>query len=139
VRFIPQASLNFESLIKKISPLLPLRSVPLGSNGKVSLHRYWGCGGLGIARLPLPLSASSGTFVGMDSVLLANEALKLPAWERAQIIDTLWRSLDPAEQASIDQAWLVESRDRLQAYREGQLKTIEGEEALREIEAGLRP
>jgi len=78
-------------------------------------------------------------FGDMDSVLLANEALKLPAWERAQIIDALWRSLDPAEQASIDQAWLAESRDRLRAYREGNLRAVDGEEALREIEAGLRP
>ena len=75
----------------------------------------------------------------MDSVLLANEALKLTALERAQIIDALWRSLDPAEQASIDQAWLVESRDRHRAYREGELKALDGEEALREIETGLRP
>jgi len=82
---------------------------------------------------------ASVTFESMDSVLLANEALKLPAWERAQIIDALWRSLDPAEQASIDQAWLVESRDRLRAYREGKLKALDGEESLREIETGLRP
>jgi hypothetical protein len=46
-------------------------------------------------------------------VLLANEALKLSAWERAQIIDALWRSPDPVEQASIDQAWLAESHGRL--------------------------
>jgi putative addiction module component (TIGR02574 family) len=75
----------------------------------------------------------------MDSMLLANEALKLPAWERAQITDALWRSLDPAEQASIDQAWLVESRDRLRAYREGKLKALDGKQALREIETGLQP
>jgi len=75
----------------------------------------------------------------MDSVILANEALKLPPVERAQIIDALWSSLDPAEQASIDQAWLVESRDRLRAYREGKLKALDGEESLREIETGLRP
>jgi putative addiction module component (TIGR02574 family) len=75
----------------------------------------------------------------MDSVILANEALKLPAWERARIIDVLWRSLDPAEQASLDQAWLTESHDRLQAYREGKLKALEGEETLRAIKAGLRP
>ena len=74
----------------------------------------------------------------MDSVLLANEALKLPAWERAQIIDALWRSLDPADQPSIDQAWLAESHDRLRAYREGKLKAVDGEEALRGIETGLR-
>ena len=75
----------------------------------------------------------------MDSVLLANEALKLPAWERAQIIDALCRGLDSAEQASIDQAWLLESFDRLRAYREGKLKALDGEQALREIETGLQP
>jgi putative addiction module component (TIGR02574 family) len=72
-------------------------------------------------------------------VILATEALKLPALERAQIIDALWRSLDPAEQTSIDQDWLAESRDRLDAYRKGKLNPLEGEETLREIEAGLRP
>ena len=74
----------------------------------------------------------------MDSAILASEALKLPAWERAQIIDALWRSLDPAEQASIDQTWLTESRDRLRAYEEGKLKAMDGEETLRDIETGLR-
>jgi len=74
----------------------------------------------------------------MDSVILANEALKLPALERAQIIDALWRSLDPVEQASVDQAWLAESRDRLQAYREGKLKDLDGETTLQQIESGLR-
>ena len=74
----------------------------------------------------------------MDSVILANEALKLPPSERAQIIDALWRSLDTAEQASIDQAWLRESHDRLEAHRAGRLEAVDGEQALREIEAGLR-
>ncbi|HWH68962.1 MAG TPA: addiction module protein [Candidatus Sulfotelmatobacter sp.] len=73
----------------------------------------------------------------MDSVILTNEALKLPAWERAQIIDTLWRSLDPVDQAAIDQSWLAESRQRLQAYRKGKLKALDGEKTLDAIEAGL--
>ncbi|MEI6391427.1 MAG: addiction module protein [Verrucomicrobiota bacterium] len=73
----------------------------------------------------------------MDNVILANEALKLPAWERAQLIDALWHSLDPAEQPSIDQAWLAESRDRLEAHRQGKLKTLDGEEALRGSLTGL--
>ena len=72
-------------------------------------------------------------------MILANEALKLPAWERAQIIDALWRSLDPAEQLSIDKAWLSEARERLQAYRDGKTNSVDGEQALREIEGGLRP
>ena len=87
----------------------------------------------------LLLAMSSVTFQRMDSVILASEALKLPAWERAQIIDALWRSLDPAEQASIDQAWLSESRDRLRAYQEGKLMAMDGEETLRDIETRLRP
>jgi putative addiction module component (TIGR02574 family) len=74
----------------------------------------------------------------MDSVLLTSEALKLPPWERAQIIDTLWRSLDPAEQSSIDHAWLAESRDRLKAYREGHLNALGGEQTLHDIEGDLR-
>ena len=37
----------------------------------------------------------------MDSALLAKEALKLSAVERAQIIDLLWQSLDPAEQSAV--------------------------------------
>jgi putative addiction module component (TIGR02574 family) len=74
----------------------------------------------------------------MDSAILANEALKLPPQERAQIIDALWNSLDPAEQDTIDRAWLLESQDRLAAFRAGELKTVNGEEALRAIEGDLK-
>jgi putative addiction module component (TIGR02574 family) len=74
----------------------------------------------------------------MDSAILANEALKLTPLERAQIIDALWRSLDPAEQDAVDRAWLVESQDRLAAFRAGQLTAINGEEALRAIEDELK-
>jgi putative addiction module component (TIGR02574 family) len=74
----------------------------------------------------------------MDSAILAKEALKLPPLERAQIIDALWSSLDPAEQDAIDQAWLLESQDRLAAFRAGQVTAINGEEALRAIEDELR-
>ena len=74
----------------------------------------------------------------MDSAILANEALKLPPSERAQIIDALWRSFDPAEQDAIDRAWLLESQDRLAAFRAGQLTAINGEEALRAIEDELK-
>jgi putative addiction module component (TIGR02574 family) len=74
----------------------------------------------------------------MDSAILASEALKLPASERVHIIDALWRSLDPAEQDAIDRAWLSESRDRLAAFRAGQLNALEGEETLQTIEDELR-
>ena len=41
--------------------------------------------------------------------------------------DPAARGVGPAEQTAIDQAWLAESRDRLQAYREGKLKAEDGE------------
>ena len=73
----------------------------------------------------------------MDSMLLREQALKLSAFERAQLIDALWQSLDPAEQAAIDRAWLEEAKDRLQAYRQGEVEAVDGETALAELKAKL--
>jgi putative addiction module component (TIGR02574 family) len=73
----------------------------------------------------------------MDSAILAKEALQLTPFEKAQIIDALWQSLDPAEQESVDRAWLAESRDRLQAFHAGELKALDGEETLRSVTSKL--
>jgi putative addiction module component (TIGR02574 family) len=73
----------------------------------------------------------------MDGAVLEKEVLKLSAVEKAQIIDALWQSLDPAEQKSIDRAWLAESQDRLKAFRAGEIKALEGESALLSIESEL--
>jgi len=73
----------------------------------------------------------------MDSAILTKEALKLSAWERAQVIDALWQSLDPVEQTAVDEAWLAESHDRLHAYREGKIEALDGEAALNFIESQL--
>ena len=73
----------------------------------------------------------------MDSAVLAKEALKLSPLERAQIIDLLYQSLDPAEQEAVDKAWLAESKDRLKAYRKGKLKALDGIQTIRSIEADL--
>jgi putative addiction module component (TIGR02574 family) len=73
----------------------------------------------------------------MNGAVLEKEALKLSAVEKAQIIDALWQSLDPAEQKSIDRAWLAESQDRLKAFRAGDIKALDGEETIRSIAAEL--
>ena len=73
----------------------------------------------------------------MSGTVLEKETLKLSAEEKARMIDALWRSLDPAEQATIDRAWLAESRDRLRAFRAGELKALDGEEAIKSIAAEL--
>ena len=74
----------------------------------------------------------------MSGIILETEALKLSAEEKAHMIDALWRSLDPAEQAAVDRAWLAESRDRLNAFRAGELKSLDGDDALNAIAAELR-
>jgi putative addiction module component (TIGR02574 family) len=74
----------------------------------------------------------------MESAILAKEALQLTPFEKAQIIDALWQSLDPAEQKSIDRAWLAESQNRLRAFRAGELKALDGNEALQSIETELK-
>jgi putative addiction module component (TIGR02574 family) len=74
----------------------------------------------------------------VNRVALEQEALRLSAEEKTQLIDALWRSLDPGEQEAIDRAWLAESRDRLRAFRAGELNALDGDEALRSIEADLK-
>lgn len=73
----------------------------------------------------------------MDSILLQEAALKLSPFERAQLIDALWQSLDPSDQAEIDAAWLEESKNRLTAYRQGEIAAVDGESALADIRTQL--
>jgi putative addiction module component (TIGR02574 family) len=73
----------------------------------------------------------------MDSILLKQEALKLSPYERAQLIDALLESLDPAEQEVIDRAWIEESKDRLKAFRAGDIEAVDGETALTELREKL--
>jgi len=73
----------------------------------------------------------------MDSILLKEEALKLSPFERAQLIDALWQSLDPADQAHVDTAWIEESKDRLRAYHQGEVEAVDGESVLSELKEKL--
>ncbi|MGD1929943.1 MAG: addiction module protein [Leptolyngbyaceae cyanobacterium] len=71
----------------------------------------------------------------MDSIFLTAAALKLSAFERVQLIDVFWQSLDSADQTVIDRAWLEESQDRLSAFHAGEVAAIEGDLALAELPA----
>jgi putative addiction module component (TIGR02574 family) len=73
----------------------------------------------------------------MESEILAKEALQLSPFEKARMIDALWQSLDPAGQESVDRAWLAESQDRLKAFRAGEIKALNGGEAIDSIAAEL--
>jgi putative addiction module component (TIGR02574 family) len=74
----------------------------------------------------------------MDTESVTVEALKLPVAQRTRLIEDLLRSLNPAEQASIDESWLAESRRRYAEFKEGKVVAVDGEKALAEIARELR-
>jgi putative addiction module component (TIGR02574 family) len=69
----------------------------------------------------------------MTITVLQDEALKLPAEERAALIDVLWSSLDSPDQDFIDHAWAEESEGRIQAWHEGSIQSVEGPAAMAEL------
>jgi len=61
---------------------------------------------------------------------ILDQALKLPANDRAALVDTLILSLDKPD-PTLDAQWLKEAEDRLAAYHSGQLDAIDAEEVFR--------
>lgn len=67
----------------------------------------------------------------MSTQELIDEALRLKATERLQLVDVLLRSLDEPD-PEIDRIWAEEAERRLLAYDEGRLAVVPIEEALGE-------
>jgi putative addiction module component (TIGR02574 family) len=65
---------------------------------------------------------------------LLREALELPAFERAALVDRLLTSLDRPDEA-IDKSWRKEIAARLRAYRAGTAATVSSEDILAEYRA----
>jgi hypothetical protein len=63
----------------------------------------------------------------MTTEKLIEEALSLPAEERALIADSLLRSLNTPE-TSMDAQWAETARKRLQELRSGTVQAIPGDE-----------
>lgn len=63
---------------------------------------------------------------------LIEQALGLPANERATFAERLLSSLDP-DLSEIDQLWAKEAEDRLDAYERGEIEAIPAEEVFNEI------
>lgn len=63
---------------------------------------------------------------------LIEQALNLPAEERAAVAERLLTSLEP-ELSSIDLLWAQEAEDRLDSYERGEIKAIPAEEVFNSI------
>jgi putative addiction module component (TIGR02574 family) len=61
-----------------------------------------------------------------------DQALKLSAYDRAALVETLILSLDRPDPA-LDAEWVREAEDRLQAYQSGEIAAEDADEVFREL------
>ncbi len=62
------------------------------------------------------------------------EALRLPANEKALLAEQLLASLDLSSSKSIDEMWARESENRIDAYERGEMKAIPAKEVFEKID-----
>ena len=68
----------------------------------------------------------------MNTKQLIDEAVLLPVEERALVVDTLLRSLNPPE-SEVDKKWTQEAQRRLAELRSGRIKAIPGEDVFAQV------
>ena len=69
---------------------------------------------------------------------IKNEALALPAEERAKLIDLLWDSLSAPEIKERETAWATESERRIDAFDVGKLGARDAREVLADLRNSLK-
>ena len=74
----------------------------------------------------------------MNLTSIQEEITRLSSAERAMLIDILWESLDEERVREIEEKWAVESEERIDAVDRGELQTIDGLSALRDLRSSLR-
>ena len=67
----------------------------------------------------------------MEAKIIINEGLQLKPAEKVIVIEALIKSLDLVD-PEIEKAWADEAERRLEAYREGKIKTISYKELFNE-------
>jgi putative addiction module component (TIGR02574 family) len=71
--------------------------------------------------------------MSIDSQQVLNEALALPASERASLIESLLASLDRPD-PTIDALWAREAEERLAAYDAGRMRSLEADDVFAEFQ-----
>ena len=74
----------------------------------------------------------------MSLTSIQEEIAHLSSTERATLIDMLWESLDEERVREIEAKWAAESEERIDAVDRGELPTIDGPSALRDLHSSLR-
>jgi putative addiction module component (TIGR02574 family) len=64
--------------------------------------------------------------------IILDQALKLPANDRAALVENLILSLDKPD-PSLDAQWLKEAEDRFAAYQSGQIGAVDAEQVFAEL------
>jgi hypothetical protein len=67
-----------------------------------------------------------------------DEALALPVEERRKVTWALLDALPPETADEIEAAWLEEVRRRVDRFERGEAQAVDGQEALRALEAKIR-
>jgi putative addiction module component (TIGR02574 family) len=67
------------------------------------------------------------------SQVLLEEALKLTAYERAEVAEQLIASLDEVPDTGVEQAWQEEVQRRLQQVERGEVELIDSDTAMAEL------
>jgi len=62
------------------------------------------------------------------------DALALPPIERAELIEYVFESFDKESRATIDNHWIQEAEDRVNAYEKGHLKAVAAEKVFKKAE-----
>ena len=79
--------------------------------------------------------------MGTSIAEISQNALGLPAQDRAALIDKLFDSIDleidPTRREEIEQRWAAESERRIDAVNKGELKVVNGPEALAKLRRSI--
>jgi len=73
----------------------------------------------------------------MESVLIEKEAMKLPLFERALLVDRLLQTLDAEKDSSI-KAWTEVTEKRLEKFRAGKMEAFDGQAVIESLRKELR-
>jgi|APSaa5957512622_1039677.scaffolds.fasta_scaffold125157_1 hypothetical protein len=68
----------------------------------------------------------------MESVLIEKEAMKLPLFERASLVDRLLQTLDAEKDSSL-KAWTEVTEKRLENFRAGKMEAFDGQTVIESL------